>query len=217
MRFAADQINDSVRVPDFFLKALGPVVNHRVCAEVAHEGDIIRGHGRDRLHTGATGQLNRIRSDVSCRPVNNYRLTCFELGLIKQRLPCGHGNDRNRGSFNVGKRARLARDHRGRSQSILRIGPYELGVRHTINLLSRMRAGNPRPYGNDFTREVRAERQGKRLRQSAFSGPDPAVPWTDACGFNLNEHLAMAGIGPGNAVEPHDIWRSKFVHAPSHH
>src|SRR5262245_53864475 len=31
--FAADQINDSVRVPNFFLKALGPVVNHRVCAQ----------------------------------------------------------------------------------------------------------------------------------------------------------------------------------------
>ena len=41
--FAADQINDSVRVPNLFLKALGPVVNHRVCAEVAHKGDIVRG------------------------------------------------------------------------------------------------------------------------------------------------------------------------------
>ena len=105
--FAADQINDSVRIPNFFLKALGPVVNHRVCAEVAHEGDIIRGCGRDRLHTRATGQLNRIRSNVSCRPVNNYRLTCFELGLIEQRLPCGHGNDRNRGGFNVGSEVGL--------------------------------------------------------------------------------------------------------------
>jgi len=36
--FAADQINDSVRIPNLFLKALGPVVNHGVCAEVAHEG-----------------------------------------------------------------------------------------------------------------------------------------------------------------------------------
>ena len=40
--FAADQINDSVRIPNLFLKALGPVVDHRVCAEVAHKGRIIR-------------------------------------------------------------------------------------------------------------------------------------------------------------------------------
>ena len=36
--FAADQINDSVRIPNLFLKALGLEVNHRVCAEVAHRG-----------------------------------------------------------------------------------------------------------------------------------------------------------------------------------
>ena len=100
--FAADQINDSVRVPNFFLKALGPVVNHRVCAEVAHEGISSVAHGRDRLQTGATGQLNCIGPDISRRPVNDHRLTCFELGVIKQRLPCGDGNDRNGGGFNVG-------------------------------------------------------------------------------------------------------------------
>jgi antitoxin component of MazEF toxin-antitoxin module len=99
--FAADQINDSVCIPNLFLKALGLEVNHSVCVEVAHKGDIIRGCGRDGSHTRATGQLNRISSNVSCRPVNDHRLACFELGLIKQRLPCRHGNDRNRGSFNV--------------------------------------------------------------------------------------------------------------------
>ena len=54
--FAADQINDSVRIPNLFLKALGPVVNHRVCAEVAHKGDVIGRCGRDGSHTRATGQ-----------------------------------------------------------------------------------------------------------------------------------------------------------------
>jgi hypothetical protein len=49
--FAADQINDSVRIPNLFLKALGLEVNHCVCAEVAHKGDIIRGCGRDGSHT----------------------------------------------------------------------------------------------------------------------------------------------------------------------
>ena len=37
----ADQINHRVRIPHRFLEALGPVVDHRVCAEVAHEGNII--------------------------------------------------------------------------------------------------------------------------------------------------------------------------------
>ena len=58
--FAADQIYDSVRVPDFFLKALGPVVNHSVCAEVASQGKIVNRYGCDRLHTCTTGQLNRV-------------------------------------------------------------------------------------------------------------------------------------------------------------
>ena len=66
--FAADQINDSVGIPNLFLKALGPVVNHRVCAEVAHEGDIICRYGRDRLHTRATGQLNRISPTFPAAP-----------------------------------------------------------------------------------------------------------------------------------------------------
>jgi hypothetical protein len=215
--FAADQINDSVRVPDFFLKALGPVVNHRVCAEVAHEGDIIRGCGCDRLHARAAGQLNRIRSNVSCRAVNDYRLTCFELGLIEQRLPCRHGNDRNRGSFNVGKRGRLARDHRCGSQRILGIGPNKLGICHTIDLLSHTQLRNPWPHGGDFTRQIRAQSEGERLRQRALSGSNPAVPWTDPSGFNFDKHLARAGLGPENAVEPHDLWWPELVHAPGHH
>jgi hypothetical protein len=33
--------------------------------------------------------------------VNDHRLTCFELGVIEQRLPCRHGNDRDRGSFSM--------------------------------------------------------------------------------------------------------------------
>ena len=33
--FAAEQINDRVRVPNLFLKALGLEVKHRVCVEVA--------------------------------------------------------------------------------------------------------------------------------------------------------------------------------------
>src|SRR4051794_37976971 len=77
--FAADQIDDSVRILSFFLEALGPVVDHCVCAEVAHERDVLRACGRDGSHTRATGQLNRISANVSCRPVNDRRLACFEL------------------------------------------------------------------------------------------------------------------------------------------
>ena len=56
--FAADQINDSVCIPNLFLKALRLEVNHSVCAEVAHKGDIIRGCGRDDLIShGAAGNV----------------------------------------------------------------------------------------------------------------------------------------------------------------
>src|SRR4051794_31311616 len=93
---AAHQIDDSVRIPNLLLEALCPVVNRGVCAEVAHKGDIIRSCGRDGSQTRATGQLNRVSSNISGRPVNEHRLPCFKLGLIKQRLPCRHSNDRNR-------------------------------------------------------------------------------------------------------------------------
>src|SRR5262245_11820653 len=181
--FAADQINDSVRIPNLVLKTLAAEVNHRVCAEVAHKGDIIRACGRDGPHTRTTGQLNRISSNISCRSVNDHRLAFFELGLIKQCLPCRHGNDRNRGSFNVGKRSWLPRDHRWASQSILGIGPDKLGIRNTINLIALTQVRNLWPHGDDFTRQIRAQSEGERLRQSALSGPDPAVPWTDPSGF----------------------------------
>ena len=102
MCFAAHQINDRVRIPSLILKALGAVVNHYVCAELPQKGDIIPGCGRDGSHTRAMGQLNRISSNVPCGPVNDRRLACLELGLIKQYLPRRHGDDRNRGSFNVG-------------------------------------------------------------------------------------------------------------------
>ena len=100
--FATDQIKDSVCIPNLFLKPLGPEVNHRICAEAAYKEQIVRGCRRDGSHPGATGQLNSIRSNISCRPVNYYRLARFQLGLIKQRLPCRHGDDRSGGSFNVG-------------------------------------------------------------------------------------------------------------------
>ena len=44
---AADQTNDSVRIPNLFLTALGAEVNHGVGAEVTHSGDIIRRCGPD--------------------------------------------------------------------------------------------------------------------------------------------------------------------------
>lgn len=58
-------------------KPLGPVVDHGVCAEVAHPGDIIGACGRDGSQPRATCQLNRISANVSCRPVNEHRLACF--------------------------------------------------------------------------------------------------------------------------------------------
>src|SRR3954465_422956 len=54
--FATDQINDRVGIPHRFLKVLGPEVNHSVCAEIAHQRDIIGSCGPDDSQTRATGQ-----------------------------------------------------------------------------------------------------------------------------------------------------------------
>ncbi len=102
MGFAADQINNGVRIAYYLFKALGPVINDGVCAEVAHGGNIVRRYGCDGLQARVTAQLNGMRSDIARCSVNDHRLTCFELGLVEQRLPCGDGNDRNGGGFNVG-------------------------------------------------------------------------------------------------------------------
>jgi hypothetical protein len=98
--FASDKINGSVRVPNF-LKALRPVVNHRLCAEVARGGNIVRAYGRDYLQTRMAGQSDRLGPDVAHRTVNHHRLTRLELSVVKQGLPGCNGNDRNGGSFNV--------------------------------------------------------------------------------------------------------------------
>ena len=112
LRLATNQINDSVHSANRFLKALGLEVDHRACAELANEGYILCGCSCDCSRTRATGQLNRISANVSCRPVNENGLASFQLGLIKQPLPSRYGNDGNGGSFNVGLRAWLFRDHR---------------------------------------------------------------------------------------------------------
>ena len=78
------------------------VINDRICAEVVQKVYVIRRYSRNGSQTRATRQLNHINSNVSCRPVNDYRLARPKLGLIKQRLSCRDGYNRNRSSFNVG-------------------------------------------------------------------------------------------------------------------
>jgi hypothetical protein len=56
---AADEINDSVRIPNLFLKALSMEVIHFVCAKVTHKLDIIRGCARDGSYARAPSQLDR--------------------------------------------------------------------------------------------------------------------------------------------------------------
>jgi hypothetical protein len=100
--FAADQIDDSVRVANLFLKALGSVVHNGLCAEVAHGGKVVPRGRRNRFQARVTGELNRIRPDVSRRSMNDHCLASLEVGVIEQGLPSRHGNDRNGGSFDVG-------------------------------------------------------------------------------------------------------------------
>jgi hypothetical protein len=179
--------------PNLFLKALGPEVDYRVCAAAAHKGDVVGGCGPDGSETRATGQLNRIRSDVSCRPVNDHCLASFELGLIKQRLPCRHGNDRNRGSFNVGQRGWLPRDHRRGSDSILGIGPGKPGIRSTISRIPHTQVRNPWPTATispDRSEPgVRGSGCGKTLLPALIQpsqGPTPAA-----------STLTRTSLGPG--------------------
>lgn len=120
---AADQIDDGVRLTNLLLKALVSIVDHGICAEIAHQWNVISRGSCDGLETRASGQLNRIGPDVPCRSVENHLLAFPELSLIKQSLPCGDGNDRNRSGFNVGQRSWLVKDHSGRSQRVFGIGP----------------------------------------------------------------------------------------------
>src|SRR5579883_3267669 len=105
--FAADQIDDGVRLANLLLKPLSAIVDHGMCAEVAHQWNIMSRGSRDGLETPAPGQLNRIGPDVPCCSVDDHLLAFLELGPVKQSLPCGDGNDRNRGGFNVGQRSGL--------------------------------------------------------------------------------------------------------------
>ncbi len=88
--------------PNFFLKALGlssrsPCLRRGCAAGISS----VR-RGRDGSYARAGGPAEPRTLHVSCRPHElDHRLTCFELGLIKQRLLCRHGNDRNGGGFNV--------------------------------------------------------------------------------------------------------------------
>jgi len=138
--YTTDQINDGIRVPNFFLKALRPVINDRVRTEVAHEGNIVRAHAYDRFHTPVTGQLNRVRPDISRRPVNDHRLTCLELGVIEQRLPGRHGNDRNGGGFNV-RQSGWPRGLRWASPTAYRLLRSIPGIAESLVHQARRRSG----------------------------------------------------------------------------
>ena len=72
--FATDQIDHSIRISNLILKAPRVVIDDDVGAEVFQKGCVIRCCGRDGAHTRATGQLNRVRANISCRTVNDHRL-----------------------------------------------------------------------------------------------------------------------------------------------
>jgi hypothetical protein len=88
---AADEIDDGVRLTNLLLKALASIVDHEICAEVAHQWNIISRGSCDDLETRTSGQVSRIGADVPCRSVDNHILSFLELSLIKQSLPCGDG------------------------------------------------------------------------------------------------------------------------------
>ena len=47
LRFAANQINDGIRVANLLLETLRAVVDDRVCAEITHNGNVPGRCGRD--------------------------------------------------------------------------------------------------------------------------------------------------------------------------
>ena len=195
--FAANEIDHSVGTPDTFLEPPGPVVDDRVRAELANESRIVSRRSGNDMQARLARELDGIGADASGGAMDQDGLPCREPGVLEQGLPSRHGNDGDAGRLDVAERGGLARDHRRRRQGVLRIGADELRVRHAIDLVSHEGARNPWPHGNDFTRQVRAQRQGQRLRQGTFPGPDPAVPWTYSRGLDLYEDLAWTGIGAG--------------------
>jgi hypothetical protein len=81
---AANEIDHGVRIPNLVLEPLSPIVDHRVCPELAHKGRIISCRGRNGPQTCTTGELNRISSNASGRSVNQHRAPSLELGLVKR-------------------------------------------------------------------------------------------------------------------------------------
>jgi hypothetical protein len=123
--------------------------------------------------------------------------------VIEQRLPCRHGDDRNRGRFDVRERHWLAGDHRRPSHGILGVGPDEVRIRHAIDLISNGELGDTWPDCSDLTGQVRARRERQRRRVSALPGPDPGIPQTDAGGVNLDQ--TSSGAGSGRAIRSSTI------------
>src|SRR4029078_6514376 len=108
-------------------------------------------------------------------------------------LPRRHGNDRNGGSFSMGKRRWLARNHHLGSQGVLSIVTGKPRVRDTVDLISDTQFRTPGYYADDFARKVRTGSERKGLWQRALAGPNPPIPRADTGGCDLDQDLARAG------------------------
>src|SRR3569833_2171879 len=67
LRFAADQIDDGVRVADLFVETLRAIIDCNLCAEVAYDGEIVLCRSRDDFQTRIAGQLHCVGADIACR------------------------------------------------------------------------------------------------------------------------------------------------------
>ena len=81
--------------------------------------------------------------------MNEHRLTCDQLRLLKQRLLRGDGHDRNGGGLHIAEADGSRRDHTDRGDGVLGVGAGELMVCDTEDFDARLQCRHRRADGFD--------------------------------------------------------------------
>jgi len=175
------------------VERLGPKVEKTFGAETE---DIIAIAGRarsDHACAGVVCELHAIRTDVPAGPVNEYRLTWFDLCVLEEHLPCGHADYRHRGSFEEIEIRRFAREHGSFAERDLCIGACERRICSSIHRVTNAKFTRVRTYRKHGPREIGSRNQRKVLTEAAFALANERVPCSDARRLDAYGYLTGRG------------------------
>ena len=105
---------------------------------------------------------------------------------------------------------------------VLGVSTGESGVRCAEHRIASPELRDPCTDVLDKPGHVGPECQRKWLRKDAPPGPDPCVPWADACCFHAQQHLAVARSRPRHVLRHERVETAEVVYAnrlhdaPSH-